>query len=92
MDERPQNEPDVSGRVLTTRIAQGEDLTAAQLRRMEKRSRERRRLTPQALALRVQAVAQAYTRGDLTALCGELENLASACIAWARYIRSTRRL
>lgn len=79
-------------RVLSTTIAAGEDLTAGQLRRMEKRARERRRLTPQALGLRVYAVHVAYNKGDLTALCGELENLASACMAWARYIRSTHHL
>ena len=77
-------------------MARGEDLTASQIRRLERRAKERRRITPQALALRFKAVARAYQRaretGELQPLVGELENAASACMAWARYIRATKHL
>lgn len=83
-------------RMLTGSLSPGEDLTAAQRLRLERRAKERRRVTPKALSLRVEAVAEAYIEaqrtGDRQALVGALENLASACMAWARWIRSTHRL
>lgn len=78
--------------LLTSAIPRGCDLTASQIRRLEQRGKERRRITPKALAGRVLAVAEAYKQGDARALCGELDNLASAAMAWARYIRATKRL
>lgn len=96
MGEPARGEAAPPRRTLTTTAPRGEDLTARQIRRLEQRAKERRRITPQALALRFKAVWVAYRQavvyGDRQALIGELENCASACMAWARYIRSTHRL
>jgi hypothetical protein len=56
---------------------------------MERRARERRRVTPQAFLLRVKAVMDARRQADKWATIGALEDLASACLAWASYIRKT---
>ncbi len=62
-------------------------LTTRQLKRLELRGRERRRITPQAFALRVRAVGVARQQHDRWAMVGALEDLASASMAWANHIR-----
>ncbi len=67
-------------------------LTTRQRNTLERRGIERRRVTPQAFALRVRAVAAARAQNDKWALIGALEDLASACLGWANYIRKTGKL
>lgn len=64
-------------------------LTTRQRKKLERRAAERRRITPQAFLLRVKAVAEARRQHDKAAMIGALEDLASAALAWANYIRKT---
>lgn len=91
-DREPRGEHTIWPERVRSPYEQDSDITAAQLRRLEKRSRERRRVTPQALALRVAAVANARRAGDKWATIGALEDLASAALAWASFIRRTSQL
>lgn len=65
------------------------DLTPTQRGRLERRGRERRRITTAVFTLRVKAVLVARTERDRRATIGALEDLASACLAWASHLRKT---